>query len=894
MEDLGVNPSTESAVASEIIATYRIQLHGGFGFPAAAAIADYLAYLGVSHVYCSPYLQAVPGSTHGYDVINHQQVNTELGGVKAHAQFCQTLQRHRLGQILDIVPNHMAMVGRENPWWWDVLENGPSSRYAYYFDVEWDHPEAKLRNTVLLPVLGDHYGRVLEKRELRLERESGRFIIRYHDQVFPVSPRSLDTLLAKAAQQCGSDDLGFIADALERLPPSTAIDRIAVQRRHRDKEVLHGQLARLCTERPEVGAAVDLVIEEMNADPDQLDALIERQNYRLAFWRTAGRELGYRRFFDINTLVGLCAEDERVFADTHALILQWLEEGILDGLRVDHPDGLRDPEQYFDRLHSACPRAWIVAEKILEPGEELPQTWPIAGTSGYDFMYRVNNLLADPAGEQPLTRIYAHFTGEATDFPTLMREKKHLVMREVLGSDVNRLTALFVDICERHRRHRDYTRHELHEVLREVIAWLPVYRTYVKAQSGQITDSDLDTITNTLAAAKNNRPDLDGDLFDFFRDILLLRVRGDLESELVMRFQQITGPVMAKGVEDTAFYCFNRLVSLNEVGGDPGKLGLSLEEFHEACRKSQALWPRSMLATSTHDTKRSEDVRARINLLSEIPEKWGEALSRWANHNERYRADGFPDRNIEYLMYQTLVGAWPIDANRAVAYMEKASREAKTNTSWTNPNPVYDRALAGFVECTLNDAEFTADLQEFVKPLVEPGRINSLAQTLLKLTAPGIPDFYQGTELWDLSLVDPDNRRPVDYDLRLRLVSDLDGMKAEEVLERTEEGLPKLWVIRQALKLRSGGLCAPESSYRAIYARGAKADHVVAFARGERAITVAPRFTMKLAGNWGDTTIGLPPGLWLNHFTEEILQNEAGLGALLKRFPVALLSLQDQ
>ncbi len=880
-------------MATEIIATYRIQLHSGFDFYAAAAHADYLASLGVSHVYCSPYLQAVPGSAHGYDVINHHQVNIELGGSDAHEQFCRALERHGLGQVLDIVPNHMAIVGRGNPWWWDVLENGPSSRYASYFDVEWDHPEAKLRNTVLMPVLGDHYGRVLEKRELELKREGGRFIIRYHDHVFPVSPRSLDTLLAKAAQQCGSDDLSFIADALERLPPSTAIDRIAVQRRHRDKEVLHGQLARLCRERPAVASAVDRVIEEMNGDPDQLDALIERQNYRLAFWRTAGRELGYRRFFDINTLVGLRAEDERVFADTHALILQWLDEGILDGVRVDHPDGLRDPEHYFDRLHSACPRAWIVAEKILEPEEELPRTWRIAGTTGYDFMFRVNNLLVDPAGEQPLSQIYAEFTGETIDFPTLIREKKHLIMREVLGSDLNRLTALFVDICERNRRHRDYTRHELHEVLREVVAWLPVYRTYTRAQSGQISDSDLRTITNSVAAARANRSDLDGDLFDFFRDILLLRVSGDLENELVMRFQQVTGPVMAKGVEDTAFYCFNRLVSLNEVGGDPGRFGLSLKQFHHTCQKAQTLWPRSMLATSTHDTKRSEDVRARINLLSEIPKLWSEAVSKWAKHNERYRSNGLPDRNMEYLMYQTLVGAWPIDAHRVIAYMEKASREAKTHTSWTNPNPLYDRSLAAFVEASMRDLQFTADLQQFVEPLIQPGRINSLSQTLLKLTAPGIPDFYQGTELWNLSLVDPDNRRPVDYDLRRRLVSALDTMAADLVWEGAEEGIPKLWVIRQALRLRASGMCAPDNSYRAIYARGAKADHVVAFARGERAITVVPRFLMKLGGRWDDTSLALPPGQWLNYFTEEIFQDEVQIAALLKRFPVALLALQN-
>jgi (1->4)-alpha-D-glucan 1-alpha-D-glucosylmutase len=742
-------------------------------------------------------------------------------------------------------------------------------------------------------VLADHYGRILEKREFRLEREGGRFIIRYHDQVFPVSPRSLDTLLANAAERCGSDDLAFIADALGWLPPSTSIDRIAVQRRHRDKEVLRGQLARLCNEQPKVAAAVDQVVAEMNADPDQLDTLIERQNYRLAFWRTAGRELAYRRFFDINTLVGLRTEDERVFADTHVLILDWLDRGILDGVRVDHPDGLRDPEQYFERLHTACPRAWIIAEKILEPEEQLPRTWPIAGTTGYDFTFRVNHLLVDPDGEGPLTDFYAEFTGEPTDFASIVREKKHLIMREVLGSDVNRLTALFVEICERNRRHRDSTRHELHEVLREAIAWLPVYRTYVSAERDQISEDDFHRITGSIESAKANRPDLDADLFDFFRDILLLRVRGDVETELVMRFQQLTGPVMAKGVEDTAFYCFNRLVSLNEVGGNPDTFGLSLDQFHRACTTLQRQWPRTMVATATHDTKRGEDVRARINLLSEIPGLWKDAVRRWADHNGRYRANGFPDRTMEYLLYQTLVGAWPIETDRAAAYMEKASREAKTHTSWTNPNPAYERALRAFVEGVLNDTEFKNDLAAFVKPLIEPGRVNSLSQTLIKLTAPGIPDFYQGTELWDLSLVDPDNRRPVNYAARRRLLSELDEITPEQIWNRLDEGLPKLWIIRQALKLRSGRrLCGTESSYRGLFARGAKADHVVAFARGERAVTLVPRFVMKLGKNWGDTRLDLPAGRWLNQFTGESVEKEIRLADLLKRFPVALLSLE--
>jgi (1->4)-alpha-D-glucan 1-alpha-D-glucosylmutase len=750
---------------------------------------------------------------------------------------------------------------------------------------------SRLRNTILLPVLGDHYGRVLERGEIAVARDDASFIIRYHDHLFPVSPRTLDGIVASAADRCRSEELAFIADAFARLPPSTATDRMAVYRRHRDKEVLRRQLDGLCRKQPPVATALDEVVSEVNSDVDRLDALLDRQNYRLAFWRSAGRDLGYRRFFDINTLIGLRVEDEGVFTDTHALILEWLSKEILDGVRVDHPDGLRDPKEYFERLHKASPRAWIVAEKILEPGEHLPSSWPIAGTTGYDFIYRINNLFVDPAGEAPLTDLYREFTGEPADFAAVAYDKKHLVMREILGSDVNRLTALWVEICERNRRHRDYTRHELHEALLEVIACFRVYRTYVRAEAGEVSEADARTISETIEKAKANRTDLDGDLFDFFRDILLLRVRGNYESELVMRFQQVTGPVMAKAVEDTAFYCFNRLVSLNEVGGDPGRFGLSQDEFHSACAETHGEWPRSMLASSTHDTKRSEDVRARLNLLSEIPDRWCKVVRQLNVLAEPYRRNGWPDRNAEYLLYQTLVGAWPIEAERAVAYMEKAARESKAHTSWTKPNPAYESALRAFIEGILNNRNFTAELERFIKPLIEPGRINSLAQTLLKLTAPGIPDFYQGTELWNLSLVDPDNRRPVDYKLRRQRLAELKGMTPEEIWRRINDGLPKLWVIQQTLKLRrEHRLFAPEDDYHPLACRGPKSHHVVAFSRGDNAVTVVPRLVLKLAGSWGDSVVELPPGRWHHAFTDETFNGgELRVANLLKRFPVALL-----
>lgn len=874
-----------------LVATYRVQLNPAFDFDAAAAIAGYLADLGISHLYASPYLQAAPGSSHGYDVVDHTRVNEELGGEAGHARLVQALDAAGLGQILDIVPNHMAIVTPGNRWWWDVLENGPASRYAGYFDVDWDPPEAKLRNTVLLPILGDHYGRVLEAGEITLVRDGGSFAFHYFEHAVPVAPRSLDSLLGAAARRVGSDELAFLADAFGALPLATATDPISVRRRHRDKEVLRLHLSRLLEREPAIADALDEVVAEINADPDALDALLERQNYRLAYWRTAGRELGYRRFFDINSLAGLRAESGQVFAATHHRILRWLDRGILDGVRVDHIDGLRDPAEYLRRLREAAPDAWIVVEKILEPDEQLPDTWPIAGTTGYDFLNRVNGLFIDPAGEAPLTALYAEFTGEPTDYHAIVREKKHLVLRELLGSDVNRLTAQLVDICEGHRRFRDYTRHELHEALREVIACFPVYRTYVRATTAEVSEHDTRFIRAAIESAKANRSDLDPVLFDFLGDLLLLRALGTPEAEFAMRFQQLTGPAMAKGVEDTAFYTFTRFVSLNEVGGDPSRFGLAPAAFHHACAEARRRWPHGMVTTSTHDTKRSEDVRARLNLLSEIPAQWCEAVWRWSAHNAQHRRNGWPDRNTEYLLYQTLVGAWPIEVERVCRYMEKAAREAKTHTSWTAPNAAYEQALRSFVEAILADNVFLDDLAAFVAPLVEPGRITSLAQTLLKLTVPGVPDIYQGTELWDHSLVDPDNRRPVDFARRRALLAELDGASPETIWARLDDGLPKLWVIRQALHLRRRrpALFRWRGGYEPLFAMGPQAERVVAFCRGGAAITVVPRLVLTL-GEWKRTTVALPPGRWRNLLTgEEWDGGTIALARLLRRFPVALL-----
>ena len=876
---------------SVFIATYRLQLHAGFGFEAAASIADYLHQLGVSHAYSSPYLQAAPGSQHGYDVVDHHKVNEELGGSEAYDRFCRRLGQCGLGQVLDIVPNHMAISGRRNRLWWDVLENGPSSRYASYFDVDWQPQEEKLRNKTLVPILGDHYGRVLNRGEITVTRKGGDFSVNYFDHELPLAPVSLSAVLAPAAADSGSDYLAFIADSMARLPSASSTGHADKTERHRDKEVIRGMLERLFSEVPFIAEATDAVLRRINRDVDALDALLERQNFRLSFWRTAEQELGYRRFFDVNTLVGLRMEDDQVFKDTHSLILNWLREGVLDGVRVDHPDGLRDPRQYFKRLREEAPTVWIIGEKILEPGEQLRKDWPIDGTTGYDFLNEAGGLYVDSSNEQAFTQLYSEFTGNSVEYEQTVRENKQKVMRDILGSDVNRHTSLFAAICENHRSRRDYTRQDVNRAIRELVANFPVYRTYVVPHRNEITADDIRYITMAVNGAKANRPDLDGELFDFLGEVLTLKVRGPRESEFVMRFQQFTSPVMAKGLEDTVFYAFTRLVSLNEVGGDPGRFGVSVEQFHKFCSETQKSHPATMLASSTHDTKRSEDVRARINLLSEIPDRWKAAIERWAERNRKYKTKTCPDRNTEYFLYQTMLGAWPIAPDRLLPYMEKACREAKQQTSWTNPNEDFERATRAFIEALYKDEEFLQDFENFVNRLIEPGRINSLSQLLLKLTAPGLPDMYQGTELWDLSLVDPDNRRPVDYEQRRRLLSEIPNLKVEQVWKRIDEGLPKLWTVYHVLRARRKHVAAFAGEYKPLKAAGAKAEHLIAYLRGKEALVLAPRLVMKLANDWSDTTIDVPAGSWRNELTGASVDGGIlRVSALLNAFPIALFT----
>lgn len=875
--------------------TYRLQLHQDFTFDDACAVAPYLAALGISHVYSSPYLQAGPGSMHGYDVVDHHRVNQELGGSEAHVRFSQRLGELGLGQVLDIVPNHMS-ISRENRMWWDVLENGPSSRFATFFDIDWNSAEEKLRDKVLMPVLGDQYGRVLARGEIKLKREDDQFLVQYGEQVFPMSPRSLAWPLGRGAALAPSDELNFLAASFARLPDPESTEREVQLSRHRDKQVLQKALQRLCKEEPRACTAIDEAIEEINANIDSLDEILNQQNFRLAHWKTSDQELGYRRFFDVNSLIGLRMEREYVFDETHELILYWLEKGILDGVRIDHPDGLRDPRQYLERLRARAKDAYIVVEKILEPGEWLRTEWPVEGTSGYDFLNVCNALLVKPEGMQKLTDIYCDFTGQPIDFDDITFEKKTNVSKETLASDVNRLANIFVQICESNRDFRDFTRADIRRAIRNVAACFHIYRSYVVPSRNEICEEDCKYIREALKEAVTRKPEIDPSLFSFIGDVLMLKITGPREAEFAARFQQFTSPVMAKGVEDTAFYDYDRLTSLNEVGGDPSRNGMSLAEFHDYNAHMQRTFPLTMTTLSTHDTKRADDVRARLNVLSEVPEEWQAKLKQWSEQNKHLHTKQYPDCNTEYFLYQSMIGAWPIDADRTKTYMQKAMREAKLETSWTTNNAAYEKAVETFIDGLFAKEDFLADLEAFVETINRSGRVNSLTQTLLKCVAPGVPDLYQGGELWDHSLVDPDNRRPIDYKLRQSLLAEVKKLTPEQFVsnleKRFEDGLPKLWVLYRALQLRNEQPASfgADAAYQAMRASGAAADHVVAFLRGNDVAAVGQRFPHTLSGDWGDTILALPKGSWTDRLSG--MKHAGGsieLKTLLARFPVALL-----
>lgn len=809
-------------------ATYRLQFNEHFRLADALALVPYFHELGISHLYASPLFKAAAHSVHGYDVCDFGKLNPEIGTEEDLQKLVAALREFDMGLILDIVPNHMGIATHENVWWQDVLKNGHASQFANYFDIQWEPPNPDLHGKTLVPILGDTYEHVLQHGELKVSIENGDPVLCYFENRFPL--------------------------ALDSLSP-------------------------------------DFSVEKLNADQHALGDLIKKQNYLLAFWGDGDLKLNYRRFFAVSTLAGVRVEDEVVFKDAHSLLKQWVDKKWLEGLRVDHPDGLREPKQYADRLRALAPDLWIVVEKILQPHEETPENWPVHGTVGYDFLNQLNGLFVDRANEKSLKDFYSDFTGEPADSGKMVREKKRLVLETLFVTEVNRLVELLAQISAGRPAHQKFSREHLREALVEFAACFPIYRTYVRPAEEIVDENDLAYIKETTALAKKSRRDLSLDLFDFLSDLLLLIFHGELEGEFVARFQQLTGPTMAKGVEDTTFYCLNHFLSLNEVGGDPGKFGVSLDEFHQFCQRHSVRCPHSMLTSSTHDTKRSEDVRARLNVLSEIPKEWSEAVLRWSKMNEPHRKNHFPDRNIEYVLYQTLVGVWPISPERLLAYMEKASCESKQHTDWNHRNTEYDQALKNFTLAALANKEFIRDLEKFITSLTEAAQINSLAQTLVKLTAPGVPDIYQGNELWDFSLVDPDNRRPVDFNLRQRFCGEAKMLSAEEVWQRRGEGLPKLWLIQKTLTLRTDHPEIFHGDYTPVYTQGENANHIAAFMRSEKVITVVPRFTHNRAGQL--PALPLPEGNWRNEFTGAIFTGEMDTSKLLEKFPVALLVREE-
>jgi len=876
------------------VSTYRLQFSRHFGFKDATEIIPYLHKLGISDIYSSPFFRSSSHKDHGYDVTNHNELNPPIGTRADFDAMVASMQERDIGHIVDFVPNHMGITDPENEWWMDVLENGPSSRFARFFDIDWDPLKAALHNKVLLPVLGSQYGAVLERGEFRLRFKEGAFFLTYFDWVFPINPRTyyfiLQIALQKLVQYSDEDmylDLESILTALEYLPPLTHTDDEKIRERAREKEVIKRRIARLCRECPQVEEAIELAIRHLEGRPgnprsfDELDRLLDAQAYRLSFWKVAGEQINYRRFFDVNELAAIRVENPVVFDTIHQLLFELLANRSVTGLRIDHVDGLRDPKQYLTALQrrfsevvdgdesDSTANLYLIVEKILSENEKLRSDWPVFGTTGYDFTAEATLLLVDSNNAEAFSKIYRDFIERYVHFESLIYEKKKLVMDVSLASDIESLGQMLSELSERDRLHRDFTIDSLRTAIRELIACFPVYRTYITAEAG-VSEADRQVILRAVRAAKRRNAAMDTSIFDFLRDILLLEKSGNsdeetdrLRLEFVLKFQQCTSPMMAKGLEDTAFYIFNRLSALNEVGGNPQQFGTSLEKFHEKNRARLFDKPQSLLATTTHDTKRSEDVRARIAVLSEIPEEWQTWIHEWRYLNSKFKknieGETAPSSNEEYLLYQSLLGTWPFtDESRGEAYtariqryMLKAIKEAKVNSSWVQPNEEWEEAVRSFITGVLDEQHaFRSKVDPAAAKIAWHGMLNSLTQTILKLTVPGIPDFYQGTELWDLRLVDPDNRGPVDFALRQQILEQVEKEKAETLFGLWPDGRIKMLVTSRLLRLRR---VAPalfqHGSYNSFYASGDLSECCVAFSReldSQIILVIVPRFTTRL------------------------------------------------
>ncbi len=984
-------------------ATYRLQLHQGFPLEAVERLVDYLADLGISDAYFSPYLAAKPGSTHGYDVFDHGKINEEIGDKVTHQRLVDKMKGLGMGRVLDVVPNHMGIAGG-NPFWLDVLENGPQAPSARFFDIDWSPVKEELEGRVLLPILEDQYGKVLEAGKLELTYDNGGFFIHYYENRLPLSPRSYAQILVKQteelAERLGSEDIHLleyrsIISSIHNLPPRDATDAESVQQYTREKEVIKHRLARVCDEAPALREFLEENVASFAGTPgephsfDPLHELLELQVYRLAFWRVAAEEINYRRFFDINDLAGLRTEDPVVFQTIHDLIFRWVDEGGVSALRIDHPDGLADPFGYFaalqetlflracqqrlkaehpevdwmdvvDRVHLRYKEAIaqepqgplarrfpIVVEKILSRGEDLPEAWPIDGTVGYEYLNALNGLFIDPTSQESIDSAYVDFTDDRKPFAELVYEAKSLITRASLASEINMLARIINRVSEHDRRSRDFTLNDLRRATREIIACFPVYRTYLRPDD-PVHPRDQGYIEQAVYRARRRNPTTDASVFAFIMDALLLKHPEDISDEdrilrevFVTRFQQTTGPVTAKGVEDTSFYRHVRLIALNEVGGDPGRFGSSPSTFHAINSQRLAHWPGTFSTSATHDNKRGEDTRIRIDAISEFAEEWSTRLTRWSRWHARKKTEVHgthaPDPREEYMLYQILLGAWPFGgpeeavpegfASRVQEYMLKAVREAKVNTSWTDTDSSYGDAIVQFVAEILegpDSAVFLKDLLPFQRRLSRIGIVHSLAQALLKVASPGVPDIYQGCDLWDLSLVDPDNRRPVDYDARKAKLAQIraeleSGTTRADLAARLfaapEDGSIKLYLLWTTLNHRKEH---PElymqGTYRALEAEGDQKGHVVAFGRsrnGDYAIAVAPRLVAPLMGEeattppigsevWKDTRLTLPdtglPTRWRNLLTDEVTEVQTvedhpsiPLAEVFRTLPFALL-----
>jgi (1->4)-alpha-D-glucan 1-alpha-D-glucosylmutase len=1007
---------TERITAQRLpVSTYRLQLNAQLTFPQAQQLTEYLTRLGISDVYASPLLRARSGSSHGYDVVAHGELNPEIGTRAEFDAFCGSLQQAGLGLILDIVPNHMAACPMENAWWWDVLENGPSSTYAAYFDIDWSPVKPDLQHHLLLPVLGDQFGVVLEAGQLTVNRWDGEFRLHYFDQQFPLDPCTYSMILQHRLEELLAAlghvhplvvELLSILTAIGNLPAYTETAGARVQERLREKEVVKRRLRSLLAESAEIADFVVENLRQINGQAgdarsfDRLDELLERQVYRLAYWRVAADEINYRRFFDINGLAAISMERPEVFEAAHQLVFELIDRGQVTGLRIDHPDGLFDPPGYLLELQerrflqlaratTTRPEEWpaleqrlgklwrsagslagaplsrplyIVVEKILERGEEVPADWLTHGTVGYEFLSALNGLWVNPAGTKLCTTTYARLTGDTLGREELAHNCKRLIVRRSMASELTVLAHRLDRISERNRRTRDFTLNSLVHALEEVISHFDVYRTYVRSE--RVLERDRGYIEAAVAKAMRRNPTLSASIFEFIRDTLLLQLRESADEqerresrEFVGKFQQLTGPIMAKAMEDTAFYRFNRLVALNEVGGEPQQFGTPLATFHALNAARLPQHARSLSTTSTHDTKRGEDTRARIAVLSEVSREWRALVSRWVRQNARFKTDIdgqlAPSRSDEYLLYQTLIGIWPSRqpdetdlapfVQRVQEYMFKVAHEAKTHTSWTNPHKAYDAALQFFVERLFQHrgrSSFLASLDGFAQRVAEHGRWNSLSQTVLKIASPGAPDIYQGTELWALTLVDPDNRRLVDFAARRIALEELsqrlcrlldipqDGDALTAWFERCDDGAAPTELMTEFLNdlvdTRSDGRIKLFTTWLALRARrrdpelfadgayldataqGQFAENVVAFARtagSRRLLVMAPRWTVGVSGfggspplgdRWGDTTVSIPVPAkkWTNLFTgrqHELVDGKLPVSTVMTDFPVALL-----